>query len=180
MNRHECIKEYFHWMYGLVCDRFRDLYFYRLFTYLYDKEFTYTIDMDGNRAEDGIDLRYRFAYEFRYDNAMISEYLDNKACSVLEMMIALAVRCEESIMDDPDHGNRTGLWFWNMLESLGLTDMHDDNFDDIYVDDTIEVFLNHEYEHTGKGGLFTVPHCKRSLRTVEIWTQMCWYLDSIP
>ena len=43
---------------------------------------------------------------------MISAYLDNKTCSVLEMMIALAIRCEEHIMDDPDVGNRTGQWFW--------------------------------------------------------------------
>ena len=39
------------------------------------------------------------------------------------MMIALAIRCEEHIMDDPDAGDRTGQWFWSMLVSLGLGSM---------------------------------------------------------
>lgn len=38
----------------------------------------------------------------------------------LEMIIALAIRLEEHIMDDPDIGNRTGQWFWDMIVSLGL------------------------------------------------------------
>ena len=179
MTRDECIKKYFDWMYGLVCDRFGDLSFHKLFDYLYTKTFVYTVGMDGNRAEDGIDLRYRFAYDCYLDDAMISEYLDDRDCSVLEMMVALTIRCEENIMDDPDIGDRTGLWFWNMLESLGLDEMNDEEFDDIYVDRVIERFLNHRYERNGKGGLFTVPNCRHDLRTVEIWTQMCWYLDSI-
>ena len=179
MTRDKCINEYFDWMYGLVCDHFDGLSFRKLLSYLYDKEFTYTVGMDGNRAEDGMDLRYRFAYESYYNDAMISEYLDDKDCSVLEMMVALTIRCEENIMDNPDFGDRTGLWFWNMLESLRLDNMSDDAFDDKYVDRVIEKFLNHEYERNGKGGLFTVPRSKHDLRTVEIWTQMCWYLDSI-
>lgn len=51
---------------------------------------------------------------------MIASYLDNRPCSVLEMIIALAIRLEEHIMDDPDIGNRTGQWFWDMIVSLGL------------------------------------------------------------
>ena len=179
MTREKCIKEYFDWMYELVCDQFKGLSFHELLSYLYNKEFTYTVGMDGNRAEDGMDLRYRFAYECYYDDAMISEYLDDRDCSVLEMMVALAARCEEGIMDNPELGDRTGLWFWNMLESLGLDDMSDDEFDDICVDQVIERFLDHKYERNGKGGLFTVRSCKHDLRTVEIWTQMCWYLESI-
>lgn len=48
---------------------------------------------------------------------------------MLEMMIALAIRCEETIMDDPRYGNRTKQWFWNMMKSLGLSYMNDDCFD---------------------------------------------------
>ena len=77
------------------------------------------IPMDGNRAEDGIDLRYRFGHEQHYSDAMVASFLDDRPCSVLEMMIALSIRCEEHIMDDPDVGNRTGQWFWSMIASLG-------------------------------------------------------------
>ena len=110
---------------------------------------------------------------------MIAAFLDNQPCSVLEMMIALAIRCEEHIMDDPDVGNRTGQWFWNMIMNLGLGSMTDDQFDKRYAEQVIERFLNREYEQDGEGGLFTVKHCKHDLRTVEIWYQMCWYLDEI-
>ena len=109
-------------MYQLVFDgRYSKRLSYRkLLRELHRIEFTYSIPMDGNRAEDGVDLRYRFGYENGYSSSMISVYLDNRMCSVLEMMIALAIRCEEHIMDDPDIGNRTGQWFWNMIVNLGL------------------------------------------------------------
>jgi hypothetical protein len=135
--------------------------------------------MDGNRAEDGIDLRYRFGYEQGYDSQTISTFLDNRPCSVLEMLIALAIRCEEHIMDDPDIGNRTGQWFWNMIINLGLGFMDDTKFDENYVKDVISRFLYRKYKRNGEGGLFTVEHCKNDLRTVEIWYQMCWYLDEV-
>ena len=47
------------------------------------------------------------------------------------------------------------------------------------VEDVIERFLDREYGPDGKGGLFTVRHCEYDLRDVEIWYQLCWYLDSI-
>ena len=109
--RHKNVEqEYFEWLYDLVCDnRYSEGYSYRkLLSYLHDVEFTYTIPKDSNRAEDGLDLRYRFAYNTGREYA--EEYLDGP-CSVLEMMVALAIRCEECIMDDPKYGNRTGQWF---------------------------------------------------------------------
>ena len=114
MTKNELNDAYFNWMYQLVFDgRYsKRLSYQKLLRELHRIEFTYSIPMDGNRAEDGVDLRYRFGYENGYSSSMISVYLDNRMCSVLEMMIALAIRCEEHIMDDPDIGNRTGQWFW--------------------------------------------------------------------
>ena len=111
MLENELRKEYFEWLYYLVCDkRFSEQNSYRkLFEHLHNTEFVYFVSMDGNRAQDGIDLRYRFGCSIGYKD--ISEYLDGP-CSVLEMMIALAIRCEEKIMDDPAYGDRTGQWFW--------------------------------------------------------------------
>ena len=40
------------------------------------------------------------------------------SCSVLEMMVALAICCEETYMDNPNIGNRTGQWFWNMVKNI--------------------------------------------------------------
>ena len=82
-------------------------------------------------------------------------------------------------MDDPDVGNRTGLWFWEMISSLGLKSMSDAQFDETVVDQATVRFMDRRYKRNGQGGLFTVEHCKYDMRTVEIWWQMNWYLDSI-
>jgi hypothetical protein len=148
----------------------------KLLSYLHEREFNYILDMDGNRAEDGMDLRYRFAYENAYDYSMVATYLDDRPCSILEMMVALAFRCEEHIMDDPDIGNRTGQWFWGMIENLGLGHMYDSEFDNHYVDTVLDRFLNRQYKRNGEGGLFTIENCRRDLRDIEIWYQMSWYL----
>ena len=167
--------EYFDWMYDLVCDG--SVSYRRLLKHLYSIDFTYTVPMDGNRFEDGVNLRYRFAYENDYDYSIASRYLDNKPCSVLEMMVALAHRCEEQIMDNPEFGDRTYYWFEAMLESLGLMSMTDFKYDQRRVDDVISRFLNRDYEPSGRGGLFTIDNCRRDMRSVDIWYQMCWFLD---
>ena len=95
------------------------------------------------------------------------------------MMVALCLRIEEDIMDDPVKGNRIHKWFHVMLKSLGLLDMDDAYFDERYTDKVITRFLNREYEPNGAGGLFRIKDCPYDLRSVEIWYQMCWYFDSI-
>jgi hypothetical protein len=172
------VDEYFEWMYRLVCEgRYsRSVSYRKLLSYLHDVEFIFSIPKDENRARDGVDLRRRFALSREYGD--LSRYLDGP-CSVLEMMIALAIRCEESIMDDTAVGDRTGQWFWGMVTNLGLGSMYDSNFDIEYVEDVVARFLHRKYEPNGRGGLFTVRHCDRDLRDAEIWYQLCWYLDSL-
>lgn len=180
MTQDELVNRYFEWMYQLVTDdRYSNKSYRKLFAALYDTEFTFDIPMDGNRAEDGIELRYRFGYEQSLESTMIASFLDDRPCSILEMMIALSIRCEEHIMDDPDVGNRTGQWFWNMIVNLGLGSMDNSKFDKLYVEETLERFLTRRYERTGEGGLFTVKHPRRDMRTVEIWYQMSWYLSEV-
>lgn len=169
---------YFDWMYDLVCDdRYADEISYRkLLMHLHSTEFIFVLPMDENRAGDGVSLRYRFALD--QDQEELADYLDGP-CSVLEMMIALAIRCEENLMDDLEIGERTGQWFWNMITSLGLGSESDISFDKRYVEDAIERFLYREYEPDGRGGLFTIRNSRRDLRDIEIWLQMNDYIKSI-
>lgn len=169
--------EYFEWLSDIVVGtRFpREVSYRKLLMRLHSTPFTYTIPRDENRVADGIELRYRFGMAKDYP-----EYdLIDDPCSILEMMVALVMRCESTIMDDPEYGNRTGEWFWNMIRSLGLSSMTDSNFDRDYVDEVLTRFLNRDYEPDGKGGLFYIKNYERDLRNVEIWYQLCWYLDSI-
>ena len=181
MTKNELSQRYFDWMYRLVYDiRYTKRLSYRkLLSHFNDVDFTYILPLDDNRAADGIDLRYRFGYEEKHINSMIASYLDDRPCSVLEMLVALSLRCEEHIMDDIDIGNRTGQWFWYMVESLQLGSMSDNNYDEALVDNALMIFLTGKYERDGTGGLFVIKECKRDLRTIDIWYQMCLYLSSI-
>ena len=167
-------EQYFNWMYDMVFTK-RAPSYVRL---LNSQEFTYNIRLDGNRADDGLYLRYRFKQENHLRAVDVDRCLTGK-CSVLEMMVALCLRIEEDIMDDPVKGNRIHKWFHVMLKSLGLLDMDDAYFDERYADKVITRFLNREYEPNGAGGLFRIKDCPYDLRSVEIWYQMCWYFDSI-
>lgn len=177
--KNELINKYFEWIYQLVCKDAKGLSYRKLLCKLYDTPFNYTIAMDGNRAEDGADLRYRFGYEQGIDSAVIADCLDDRDCSVLEMMVALAIRCEEHIMDNPDIGDRTGKWFLDMIVNLGLDKMTDEHFNKHYVEQTLDRFLNREYKRNGNGGLFTVHYNQIDMRSVEIWYQAMWYLDEV-
>lgn len=170
-------QQYFEWLCSLI--DISSLPYTRLLRYLNRTRFTYLIPKDQNREEDGLDLRFRFKRNVR-DDLTVDYILDWQAdipCSVLEMMIALSLRAEEQIMDDPEIGDRTTQWFWGMISNLGLSGMYDGNFDLVMVKWNVNRFLNREYSPDGRGGLFTVKNCEYDLRDVEIWTQLCWYLD---
>lgn len=173
--------EYFEWLCGIVYDDdYRENFSYKkLLAYLHNTPFVYSIEMDSNRAEDGIALRYRFGRRCGYSQGVISTVLDTKTfASVLEVMIALSIRCEEQIMANPNYGDRTGQWFWNMITSLGIGSMTDDRFLEPFVMSNIQRFLKRNYDLDGRGGLFTVPG-RTDMRQTEIWYQMCYYLDTI-
>lgn len=170
---------YFSWLYHQVCDDSKPGY-YKLFKCLHSIEFTYTIPMDANRAADGENLRYifeRYKLNTTYSQPIVATLLDNKPCSVLEMMVALSIRCEIDIMHDPDLGDRTGEWFWGMLDTLGISHMDDDNFNEEECWTIIDRALKREYESDGFGGFFFIPNCDKDLRDVELWYQMNWYLN---
>lgn len=171
---------YYSWMYRLVfgeSNRWGKTW-WGLTGLLHSIEFVYELEMDANRAEDGKDLRWRFAYENGYVNEAEFLYSEDKPCTVFEMMVALVVRIEDHIMDDPDIGSRTSKWFWHMIESLGLSECSDDLFDVSAAEDVIFRLLRRDYEPDGRGGLFTIENCVHDLRQVEIWYQAMWYLDN--
>lgn len=181
---------YFDWMVELIATddhSVDDIYdhYKTLINVLYTTEFDYVMEMDGNRYEDGIELRYRFGYENDYPDSMIATYLDNLPCSVLEMMVALAYRCEESIRFEPGQGVHVGRLFWEMIDNLGLSGMDNRHFDLGKYNLVMETFMNRWYASDGHGNLFAFDEdflkhntCK-PLRHTEIWYQMHLYLDYI-
>lgn len=178
---------YFEWLCSLIkhgCPAPRSAMYRKLLIFLHDVDFRYSIPRDGNRYGDGLDLRYQFSKVQNISYGVVTEALDGKECSVLEMMIALAARCENQIMANSDFGDRTGVWFWYMVDSLGLTDMTNKKYDKNYCYFVIERFLDREYSADGEGGLFRLQVVDENLhfldlRNYEIWCQAMWYLNSV-
>lgn len=178
------VDSYFRWMCKMVTNNsvgHPDIHsYYKLFSYLHSTPFRYSLALDANRESDGVDLRNRFGWDVGYDRETIEDCLfDDQSCSVLEMMIALSIRCEENIMSDPYYGDRTSKWFWGMIKNLKLASMNNANFDIEYVENIISNLLDRNYSPTGIGGLFTVKNRSEDLRETEIWYQMCWYLNNL-
>lgn len=180
MNIDEINDEYFAWLSDKVCKgRFsKDVSYSELLHALHKTEFRWKMRNDANRASDGLMLRRRFASFMGFEEDYFLPYITGP-CTVLEMMIALAIRCEVSIMDNPKVGDRTAQWFWEMINNMELGGMYNNNFDKFHVNDVIDRFIDREYSPNGKGGLFYIRNCKCDLAMVEIWDQMCWYLNGI-
>ena len=174
-------KDYFGWLCKLIDHGGKVKIYKKTLALLHEQDFVYILPKDGNRYEDGIDLRYRFGSNKGIDSREIADKLDNRACSVFEMMVALAVRIEDHIMYDPDKGDRQSKWFWVMFDNLGLSDMTNSKFESHYAD-IIEIVdrLNYrEYEPDGTGGLFVTHDVTKNMLEEEIWYQMMQYLNEL-
>lgn len=168
-------EQYFNWMFKKVDGRgYRDL-----LRVLHQEDFYSILPLDDNRLIDGCELRYRFGKECEIPTVVIDKMLGSDTCSILEMMLGLAFRIEETIMEDSDYGDRTAMWFWIMVKSLGLYEMKDNNFDTVHVLRTLDTFLTRGYSSNGEGGLFTVKDTSKDMRDVDIWYQMCMFFDNL-
>ena len=106
MNFMRETEQYYDWLYKIVCGEWepRNLSFHRLLMYLFNRDYIPACEMDVCRATDGINLRYRFASENNIPYGKIDAVFQGVPCSMLEMMVALAIRIEEHIMEDRSMG----------------------------------------------------------------------------
>ena len=141
-----------------------------LFRKLFNTEFQWTIDKDENRAADGEDLRREFEEDV---GGMTDDY---DPCNMLEMMVALACRCESDIMGVADEDN-TRQWFWDMLDNLGLSRYDNARWNPMAVERILNRLIFRRYEKSGKGGMFPLNDPKSDQRNVEIWYQMGSWLN---
>lgn len=170
----EVKSDYFQWLCGIVHADDPDCSFYSLMRALFEHTFRWSVDNDGNRAEDGECLRDDFADQ--------SPYLDYSSiggpCNVLEMMVALAGRINQDIMWSPNN-DRTVVWFWEMISNLGLDEYDDDHWEEprsrMMVDFVLDRWLDRRYRPDGIGGIFPLKDPLEDQRDVEIWYQMNTY-----
>jgi len=136
-----------------------------LMEYLTETEFVWFVANDDNRARDGEALREKYGSYYR------------GPCTVLEMLIGLASRVEENIMGDPNDVDHTDFWFWAMINNLGLDRYDNRNFKYDSVDFIVKRWLERKYRADGTGGLFPLKYPVENQKDVEIWFQMCEWLN---
>ena len=165
--------KYFNYLCSFVYDDGFLVGYTKLLRQLFETEFIYS-DLDKNRVGDGISLRYRF------DPDNYHSYLDDMPISVLEILIALALRCEETIMYNESYGNRLPEWFWEMITNIGVARYTDDRYDDKAVAILITKFMTRDYGPTGQGqGCAFRTKKGEDLTNVELWYQMQRHLIDI-
>lgn len=168
---------YFEWLYkqvGVVRNRNPSKSHWSLTKQLYSKRFTWFVRNDGNRAEDGKDLRAEFIdqcdiQDVDYDWLTLD-------CSVLEVLIALSRRVAFESMDARMHPAE---WFWTLMENIDLrkyTDNHYDRSALIKIDEALDRVLERTYRRNGDGGLFPLRNEHDDQRRIELWYQMSSYL----
>lgn len=157
-------KEYYDWLTQIVGG---DANYERLFHVLFEKEFYSVVDFDSDRAADGLELRTTYS---KFIGRQVD--LELGACTILEMLVALAIACEDNIMHDRDYGDRTPEWFWMMLHNLELDRYDDKHFNDTEVYYKLDIFLERKYETNGKGGAFPLRFCDKNQKTVPLWIQL--------
>lgn len=146
--------------------------YYELFTYLYSRKFYPVMDRDSDRAEDGISLRMNFINEKGYFISPESFGI----CNILELIVALGIRCESFL---EEHDEQIGRWIFRMIQNLGMDSMVDGHFNEQKACRIINNLINRRYDRNGHGGLFTITTRNTDMRKIEIWHQMCWYLDEV-
>lgn len=175
-------EEYYSWLLDIIrmdeCEPQASDLIYALFS----TEFVCKLERDLNRIGDGLRLRSDYAASCGLTEASYDELdISVGPCTVLEMMIGLALRADDEIMYNEEEGDRAYKWFWLMIKSLGMDELcyiwSEDGSDYTLYKDMVERFLYRRYRPDGKGGLFTIRNCDEDLTKVEIWYQMSWFFS---
>lgn len=173
VNAAEILDEnYFEWLYSLVAvseNRNPARSYRHLCDLLFNREFTYFVPNDDNRAAEGMELREEWMHSTGID-VRSSQWFD---CTFLEMLVSLARRA--AFQTDME----TGEWFWIMARNLGWDLCTDNRFnwataEEIHLQ--VSDILNRTYAPSGRGGLFPLRGDHEDQREVELWYQLSNYI----
>ena len=169
------IYDYYQWLLEKINGNIEPYYNYSLLLReLHNMKFEWGLTNDENRAVDGETLRKDYM-----DEELVPDifYQEGVPCSVLEMLIALSVRCNNEMMYDPKV-DKTSEIFWIMIENLDLLKCSDEHFSSEYVHQQIGRWLDRDFKKNGYGSPFPLKNSRRAdQRKATIWQQMCGYIS---
>lgn len=130
---------------------------------LFNTKFEYVLAMDENRASGGMNLREIYATE----NGLYLEDVYSGPCTVLEVLVALAIR-----MNEYESSHEASEWFLQMIDNLNLFDKSISD-----AENTLEIWMTRQYNADGSNGnIYYIPNYEGDMRSLEIWNQMHAYI----
>lgn len=162
--------QYFNWLRAKVIGYEQPSYMYLdLLKVLYGTQFIAVMLADGNRVEDGLELRLHFLTESGIEN---EQPWFESPCSVFEVLIALANRAC-FVTDTP-----VATWFWRFIENLRLDTYRTmTRMDRLLVDRVLETWMYRVYDWSGDGGIFPMTEPTEDQTRLELWIQFNRYID---
>lgn len=158
---------YFKWLCGLVeCPE----EYVTLLQCLDGEEFRFSVELDGNRAVDGVMLReeYGGAENVRRFGP----------CTVLEMLIGTLRRADDEYVIDPEI-ELSVEWFWETLAQMDLLRFADPMglsygraWDVRDVRKRVDRAMDREYDRDGADGFWYVPGARSDWRKMDLWGQL--------
>jgi hypothetical protein len=139
---------------------------------LHQTSFYSCILRDADRAKDGKYLREDY---FQNDDLLNEISKKYEFCSVLEMLVAFAIRIDNEWIGDPGEEHPETI-FWEMLCNLGLDKCTNRRINIRFVMDTLDIWLGRRFDPDGEGSIFPLKNPSRDQREVEIWGQLQEYL----
>lgn len=173
-SNEEIRETYFQFLSEMVENKIYDERYLIFLRWLHAHIFTFFVHYDDNRAGDGVYLREDFQNHTNFTNLLAL----NGPCSMLEMLIGLAIRMD--FQTSTSSAVLTEKWFWFLIKNLNLQVFY---FGDRELEKKVKVneiilkkLLERTYLPTGRGGLFPLKKSTRDQRKVEIWYQMMDYI----
>lgn len=136
---------------GVIC---KGRFYSRLLSFMHAKDFYWmpNFPLDSDRAEDGYALRSKFLETFggQVNYAEFQAFCQSKKASILEVLVALCIRISGLITSE--NNGIVGLYFWHLLDNLGLSWANDRDFDPEVANDVFDGWMQRRYNPDGSGG----------------------------
>lgn len=173
------LPDYFAYLCEIVCvdGRYTDESYWILAEELWNTDYRWSLWQDENRSKSVSVLRKR------YLNAGGTDIYDGIP-SVLEVLVMLSDAMHD-LMDELDGEDRRPMYFWEMIDNLGLIRYTDalfrENFDrkSGYLEQIrkkIDIWMDRRFGYDGRRSPFPLKNARENQRTVDLWYQMQAYL----
>lgn len=169
--------DYFQWLIdNIPGHESYSMLLYSMFSkdYYYDKN----IAIDSCRADDGINMRYLYLENDTPEDKRV--YFYSRPCTVLEWLLGMAKRCEDTVMFNEDEGDRTMLWFWSMIDNMGFSKYTDSAWNaqiQANINDRLDDILSRRIPSDGAGTPFPISETPENMQKCDWWRALNLWLN---